>query len=159
MELIGRPDLGNDPALAHNDGRVAQVERIDAAIGEWSARHDLDAVLAALNDNLCRCRSVPSFVDDAPPCHVADLRVSGRVEVGSAPLFFRDYTAASGGRVSGVLRAWLRPPPGGHLQQHDTSGEDVCRGTFLLLVVGHLGRCIQWSASRGRRAPSRCKPL
>lgn len=50
MELIGRPDLGNDPALAHNDGRVAQVERIDAAIGAWSARHDLDAVLAALND-------------------------------------------------------------------------------------------------------------
>lgn len=50
MELIGRPDLGNDPALAHNDGRVAQVARIDAAIGEWSARHDLDDVLAALNE-------------------------------------------------------------------------------------------------------------
>ena len=50
MELIGRPDLGGDPALAHNDGRVAQVARIDAAIGEWSARHDLDDVLAALND-------------------------------------------------------------------------------------------------------------
>ncbi|WP_205171393.1 CoA transferase, partial [Burkholderia sp. LMG 13014] len=33
-----------------NDGRVAQVERIDAAIGEWSTQHDLDAVLAALND-------------------------------------------------------------------------------------------------------------
>jgi formyl-CoA transferase len=50
MELIGRPDLGRDPALAHNDGRVAQVERIDAAIGEWTARHDRDDVLAALNE-------------------------------------------------------------------------------------------------------------
>ena len=50
MELIGRPDLGNDPAFAQNDGRVAQVERIDAAIGEWTARHTLDQVLAALNE-------------------------------------------------------------------------------------------------------------
>ncbi|WP_321937142.1 CoA transferase [Paraburkholderia sp. J8-2] len=50
MELIGRPDLGNDPALAQNDGRVAQVERIDAAIGEWTARQTLDEVLAALNE-------------------------------------------------------------------------------------------------------------
>ena len=50
MELIGRPDLGSDPALAHNDGRVNDVERIDAAIGAWAAQHTLDAVLAALNE-------------------------------------------------------------------------------------------------------------
>jgi len=50
MELIGRPDLGSDPALAQNDGRVAHVARIDAAIGEWTARHPLDDVLAALNE-------------------------------------------------------------------------------------------------------------
>ena len=34
MDVIGRPDLGDDLALAQNDGRVANVERIDAAIGE-----------------------------------------------------------------------------------------------------------------------------
>jgi len=50
MDLIGRADLGSDPALAQNDGRVAHVERIDAAIGEWSARQTLDDVLAALNE-------------------------------------------------------------------------------------------------------------
>ncbi|KVQ85938.1 CoA-transferase [Burkholderia multivorans] len=50
MELIGRADLGQDPALAHNDGRVAQVERLDAAIGAWTAQHDLDDVLAALHE-------------------------------------------------------------------------------------------------------------
>ncbi|AOK25045.1 CoA-transferase [Burkholderia ubonensis] len=50
MALVGRPDLGDDPALAHNDGRVAQVERIDAAIGAWTALQDRDDVLAALND-------------------------------------------------------------------------------------------------------------
>lgn len=50
MELIERPDLGSDPALAQNDGRVAQVERIDVAIGEWCARRSLDEVLATLNE-------------------------------------------------------------------------------------------------------------
>ncbi|PRE08736.1 CaiB/BaiF CoA transferase family protein [Burkholderia multivorans] len=42
--------IGQDPALAHNDGRVAQVERLDAAIGAWTAQHDLDDVLAALHE-------------------------------------------------------------------------------------------------------------
>ncbi|KVO01974.1 CaiB/BaiF CoA transferase family protein [Burkholderia ubonensis] len=50
MALVGRPDLGDDPALAHNDGRVAQVERIDAAIDAWTALQDRDDVLAALNE-------------------------------------------------------------------------------------------------------------
>jgi formyl-CoA transferase len=50
MELIGRTDLGNDPALAQNDGRVKNVERIDIAIGEWAAKHSLDDALSALNE-------------------------------------------------------------------------------------------------------------
>jgi len=50
MDLTGRPDLGNDPALAHNDGRVADVARIDEAIGAWCIHHTLDEVLAALNE-------------------------------------------------------------------------------------------------------------
>ncbi|KVW39108.1 CaiB/BaiF CoA transferase family protein [Burkholderia ubonensis] len=50
MALVGRPDLGDDPTLAHNDGRVSQVERIDAAIGAWTALQDRDDVLAALNE-------------------------------------------------------------------------------------------------------------
>src|SRR3954463_12504900 len=35
MSAIGRDDLGQDPQLAHNAGRVAHVEMIDAAIGAW----------------------------------------------------------------------------------------------------------------------------
>jgi formyl-CoA transferase len=49
MELIERPDLAADPALRHNDGRVAQVERLDAAIGAWTAQRSQDTVLQALN--------------------------------------------------------------------------------------------------------------
>lgn len=48
MEKIERPDLANDPQLAHNDGRVRHVARIDAAISTWTAERSLDEVLAAL---------------------------------------------------------------------------------------------------------------
>lgn len=48
MEKIERPDLANDPELAHNDGRVRHVARIDAAISTWTAERSLDEVLAAL---------------------------------------------------------------------------------------------------------------
>jgi formyl-CoA transferase len=48
MNAIGRPDLANDPALAHNDGRVARTEEIERVIGDWVAAHDLEQVLEVL---------------------------------------------------------------------------------------------------------------
>jgi formyl-CoA transferase len=48
MKAIGREDLGADPLLAHNAGRVARVEEIDAAIGAWTQQREVDAVLVAL---------------------------------------------------------------------------------------------------------------
>jgi len=48
MAAIGRGDLGNDPALARNDGRVARTEELDKVIGDWCAAHDLDYVLEVL---------------------------------------------------------------------------------------------------------------
>ena len=49
MKAIGRPDLENDPALAHNDGRVQRVEEIDAAIADWTRQRTRDEVLATLD--------------------------------------------------------------------------------------------------------------
>lgn len=48
MQAIGRADLADDPALAGNEGRVRQIDRIDGAITEWTSKHALDEVLAAL---------------------------------------------------------------------------------------------------------------
>ena len=48
MTAIGRDDLGNDPALARNDGRVARTEELDSVIGDWCAAHDLEHVLGVL---------------------------------------------------------------------------------------------------------------
>jgi formyl-CoA transferase len=49
METIGRNDLAQAPDLAHNAGRVARVEEIDAAIGAWTATRTIDDVMAALS--------------------------------------------------------------------------------------------------------------
>jgi formyl-CoA transferase len=48
MVTIGRDDLGNDPALADNAGRVARVQELDTAIEAWTHDHSTDTVLAAL---------------------------------------------------------------------------------------------------------------
>ena len=36
MTVIGRDDLGNDPQLENNDGRVKRVAELDQAIGQWT---------------------------------------------------------------------------------------------------------------------------
>ncbi|MFM0055753.1 CaiB/BaiF CoA-transferase family protein [Paraburkholderia phytofirmans] len=48
MQVIGRPDLADDPALARNDGRVQHCAMLDQAITEWTSHHSTDDVLAAL---------------------------------------------------------------------------------------------------------------
>jgi len=48
MKAIGRSDLAEDPALAHNDGRVARTEEIEKTITDWCAANDLAQVLAVL---------------------------------------------------------------------------------------------------------------
>jgi len=49
MQAIGREDLGQDPDLAHNDGRARRVAEIDAAIEAWTAERSVDEVIAALD--------------------------------------------------------------------------------------------------------------
>ncbi len=49
MAAIGRDDLASEPALAHNVGRVAHVQRIDAAIGAWTRERSVTQVVDALH--------------------------------------------------------------------------------------------------------------
>lgn len=50
MTAIGRDDLGNDPALAQNAGRVARVQEIDAAIEAWTHARSVSEVLQVLGE-------------------------------------------------------------------------------------------------------------
>jgi formyl-CoA transferase len=49
MQAIRREDLGLDPALADNAGRVAQVAMIDAAIEAWTVQRSVADVLLVLD--------------------------------------------------------------------------------------------------------------
>ena len=48
MTAIGRADLADDATLATNAGRVPRTAELDGAIADWTRRHDLAFVLAAL---------------------------------------------------------------------------------------------------------------
>lgn len=48
MAAIGRSDLGEDPAFAHNDGRAIQCNLLDEAISQWSSSHPIDFVIDTL---------------------------------------------------------------------------------------------------------------
>ena len=49
MNMIGRADLANDPALENNDGRVARVAELDQAIGAWAQTMMTDQALQLLD--------------------------------------------------------------------------------------------------------------
>jgi formyl-CoA transferase len=48
MQAIGREDLGNDPQLGNNAGRVQRVAELDAAIGVWTATRTVAEALDIL---------------------------------------------------------------------------------------------------------------
>lgn len=48
MHVMGRDDLGEDPELAHNDGRARHNDKLDAAISAWTGKRDLQQVLDQL---------------------------------------------------------------------------------------------------------------
>jgi crotonobetainyl-CoA:carnitine CoA-transferase CaiB-like acyl-CoA transferase len=64
MQTAGRPDLAEDPRLAHNPGRVEHEAEIDEAIAYWCSLHDADKLLALLEE-----ANVPS----GPILNVADI--------------------------------------------------------------------------------------
>lgn len=86
MEVIGRADLRDEAALAHNDGRVAQVARIDAAIGQWAGERSLDSVLAALNDAAIPAGKIYDVADIAADPHyqARDMLLDSQLPDGTA---------------------------------------------------------------------------
>jgi formyl-CoA transferase len=81
MTRIGRADLAADPQLADNTGRVARVEEIDGAIGEWTARHTVDEVLAALDEASVPGGRIYTVADIAADAHYRARGMIERVEM------------------------------------------------------------------------------
>jgi formyl-CoA transferase len=71
MHCIGRDDLGQDVGLADNTGRVARVQELDAAIGQWASTLAVDAVLAALDKAGVPAGKIYTVADIAADPHYA----------------------------------------------------------------------------------------
>jgi formyl-CoA transferase len=79
MAAIGRDDLGNDPALAGNAGRVARVGEIDAEIGAWTAPRGVAEVLDALHAAHVPAGRIYTARDIAEDPHYRDRGMLQRV--------------------------------------------------------------------------------
>ncbi len=113
MNTMGRPDLGTDPALADNAGRVARVDEIDAAIGAWTAQHSVSEVLAALDQAAVPAGRIYTVADIAADPHyqARGMLQSVRMSDGS------DLT------VPGIVPKLSRTP-GSHRRNAPTLGQD-----------------------------------
>jgi len=71
MSAIGRADLRDDPALARNDGRAAQMERIDDAIAEYTKKRTLNEILEVMEKAEVPAGRIYSAADIAADPHFA----------------------------------------------------------------------------------------
>jgi formyl-CoA transferase len=69
MSVIGRDDLGADPALADNAGRVRRVDEIDQAIEAWTHTRTVTDVLQLLGDTKVPAGRVYTAKDIAEDPH------------------------------------------------------------------------------------------
>ena len=126
MNTIGRNELGNDPALKDNAGRVARIDEIDHAIGLWTAQRSVTEVLEALD-----AASVPA----GRIYTIADIAADPHYE---ARGMLQQITMADGSSltVPGVVPK-LSVTPGGLHRNAPALGQDtdeVLRGIGLSAV-------------------------
>ncbi|MGE0097218.1 MAG: CaiB/BaiF CoA transferase family protein [Hydrogenophaga sp.] len=114
MGAVGRPDLAADPALADNAGRVARVAELDAAIGDWTARHDVAEVLAALDAASVPAGRIYTVADIAADPHYQARGMLETVRMADGS----DLT------VPGIVPKLSRTP-GGHRRNAPDVGQDT----------------------------------
>ena len=113
MAAIGRDDLGQDPGLASNAGRVARVDEIDAAIGAWAAQHPVDTVLAVLAQADVPSGKAYTVADIAADPHYAARGMLAQVALDDGSTL----------AVPGVIPKLSRTP-GGHHRNAPALGQD-----------------------------------
>ncbi len=114
MAAIGRDDLGNDPTLANNAGRVARVAELDAAIGNWAAQHPVEGVLQVLATAQVPSGKAYTVADIAADPHYAARGMLEQVALA-------DGSAVA---VPGFIPKLSRTP-GGHRRNAPALGQDT----------------------------------
>jgi formyl-CoA transferase len=114
MNVVGRPDLADDPQLGDNAGRVGRVQELDAAIGAWTAQRPVADVLTALDAASVPAGRIYTIADIAADPH---YRARGMIE----QVTLDDGTKLA---VPGIVPK-LSETPGGHRRNAPRLGQDT----------------------------------
>ncbi len=135
MTVIDSTDLGADPTLADNTGRVLRVAELDAAIGLWTAAHSVDEVLAALDAASVPAGKIYTVADIAADPHYQARGMIQQVQMDDGS------TLAVPGIVPKLSRT-----PGSHRRNAPNVGQDTLA---VLREVGLTPEQIQALYERG----------
>jgi|SRR5690606_8642840 len=113
MRAIGRDDLASDPALRHNDGRVAHESMLDQAIAAWTAPRSPEQALAALEAAEVAAGPIQSIADIVADPQFVAREMFERVELPDGrpleiPAVVPRLSATPGGT------RWIGPAIGEH---------------------------------------------
>ena len=135
MKTIDREDLGNDPALKDNAGRVARIEEIDHAIGQWTLQRSVTEVLAALDAASVPAGRIYTIADIAADPHYQARGMLQRMTMS-------DGSALT---VPGIVPK-LSATPGGQYRNAPELGQDTDE---VLLGIGLNAAQIQALKDKG----------
>jgi formyl-CoA transferase len=115
MKAIGRPDLGEDPALANNAGRTRQTAMLDQVIGDWCATVRLDEALAVLERAEVPSGRIYSIADIASDLHYQARGMIERHKLGERDLLLPGIVPKLSESPGGTQ--WIGPKLGEHTRE------------------------------------------
>lgn len=114
MQTMNRTDLGQDPSLADNSGRVKRVAELDAAIEAWTLQHTVDEVLAALDKASVPAGRIYTVADIAADPHYRAREMIQQVQMDDGSTL----------DVPGIVPKLSRTP-GSHRRNAPRIGQDT----------------------------------
>jgi crotonobetainyl-CoA:carnitine CoA-transferase CaiB-like acyl-CoA transferase len=109
FEIIGRPEMIEDPRFATNSDRVKNRALVDEAVGAWFAMHDHDEALEIMRKSGATVGPIYSAADAVADPHFHEREIFVDVEdaeFGSLPV----HNIIP--RLSATPGVWRRPAPG-----------------------------------------------
>jgi len=135
MHTLGRDDLGADPALADNAGRVQRVAEIDAVIAAWTGQMTVAQVLDALDKAAVPAGRIYTVADIAADPHYQARGMIQQVQM-------EDGTSLA---VPGIIPKLSRTP-GSHRRNAPAIGQDT---DAVLSEIGLTAAQIQALKDKG----------
>ena len=135
MQAIGRPELGDDPRMANNAGRVIHEKELDQAIGAWTGSLSAAEVLDVLGKADVPSGPIYSVVDMLADPHFNARGLFEEVQVNGQPLkipAMMPFLSETPGRTD-----WPGPAVGAH--NHEILGSLLGYGSDELAALSRDG--------------------